>query len=537
MARAKADAGTGDASRTAGRATLYLARIRPMDRPDRVLDWMLVESGRIVDVGAGVPPPGADGRAEVVDLRPRTIVPVLHDCHVHFMQTGLMDLDVDLSVAERFDDVLSILSDAASSWSGILLRAHSFDPDLLPDGRYPTRLELDAVSTTVPMLVKRRDGHSGVVNTAAWDLIAVPGDLDGVERDESGGVAGTIRAEAYTFAVRKAESFLTREERVECFRRAAAMAAARGIGVVHALAGSRIPGDSDVEILLDVRDELPIDTVVYSQMEDVERVAGLGLRQIGGCLLLDGSFSSGTAALAEPYTDREGTGVLYYDDDHLTAFFRKAHEKGLQISVHALGERAIDQALRCYAAACGSEVGAARHRIEHCELPSAAHVEAIARMGVHPCVQPTFEYLWGGPGGMIEKRLGPERAARTNPHATMLAAGIPLAGGSDSYVTPMDSLLGIHSAVNRPNESERLPVFDAVALFTSGAARISFDESRRGTLTAGKEASFTVLEDDPFDVPADSIRDIGVAGLYVRGERRGGGSQARPQEVRGKKAE
>ena len=83
----------------------------------------------------------------------------------------------------------------------------------------------------------------------------------------------------------------------------------------------------------------------------------------------------------------------------------------------------------------------------------------------------------------------------------------------------MDSRLGIHSAVNRPNESERLSVFDAVGLFTSGAARLSFDEDKRGTLEVGKEASFTVLEDDPFTVSQDAIRDIGVSGLYLRGKR------------------
>ena len=490
-----------------------------MDRPGRVLGWMLVDAGRIAAAGSGEPPDDLPGSRSLLDLRPKTIIPVLHDCHVHFLQTGLMDLDVDLGSASRFDEMLSLLADAAPRHVGGILRAHSFDPDLMSDGRYPTVAELDAISSILPILVKRRDGHSGVVNSAAWEFLSLSEGASGVELDEAGLPTGTLRAEAYTFAIRKAEGLLTHDERVECFRRAAALAARRGIGVVHALAGSKEPSNTDVELLLEVRDELPIDTVVYSQMEDVERVAALGLPRIGGCLLLDGSFSSGTAALAEPYADREGTGVLYYEDQQLTAFFRRAHDRGLQLSVHALGERAIDQAIRCYREAAGSETREARHRIEHCELPSDAHIAAIAELGISPCVQPTFEFLWGGPGGMIEKRLGSARAARTNPHKTMLAAGIPLAGGSDSYVTPMDSLLGIHSAVNRPNESERVSVFDAVGFFTSAAARVSFDESRRGTLEVGKEASFTVLDDDPFDVPPETIRDIGVAALYVRGEK------------------
>ena len=490
-----------------------------MDHPGHVLDWMLIDSGRIAAVGSGEPPDDMPGSQATCDLRPSTIVPVLHDCHVHFLQTGLMDLDVDLGSSSRFDDMLSLLADAASRHDGSILRAHSFDPDLMSDGRYPTMAELDAISSTLPILVKRRDGHSGVVNSAAWGLLSLSEGAVGVGLDEAGLPTGTLRAQAYTVAIRRVESFLTRDERVECFRRAAALAVRRGIGVVHALAGSKEPSNTDVELLLEVQDELPIDTVVYSQREDVDRVAALGRPRIGGCLLLDGSFSSGTAALTAPYADREGNGILYYEDEHLTAFFRRAHERGMQLSVHALGERAIDQAIRCYRAAAGSETREARHRIEHCELPSDAHIAAIAESGISPCVQPTFELLWGGPGGMIEKRLGSARAARTNPHRTMLAAGIPLAGGSDSYVTPMDSLLGIHSAVNRPNESERISVFDAVGLFTSGAARVSFDESKRGTLEVGKEASFTVLGGDPFDVRPDTIKDLRVEALYIRGEK------------------
>jgi predicted amidohydrolase YtcJ len=138
-------------------------------------------------------------------------------------------------------------------------------------------------------------------------------------------------------------------------------------------------------------------------------------------------------------------------------------------------------------------------------------------VGISACVQPTFEHLWGGPGRMYERRLGAARMGRSNPFRTMLASGIRLAGGSDCYVTPLDSLLGIHAAVNRPNASERLPIFDAVTLFTSGAAWFSFDEHRRGTLEAGKEASFTVLADDPFEVDPGAIESIGVEGLYLRG--------------------
>lgn len=497
--------------------TLVTARLRPMDRPGSAADWMLVADGQIEAVGRGAPAETLAEGASVLDLRPRTVLPGLHDAHVHFLSTGLMETDVDLSSASRFDDVLALLESALRDFEGTILRAHSFDPDLLPDGRYPTAADLDALSSDVPIYVRRRDGHSSIVNSRAAELLALSADTPGVET-EGGRPTGILRGRAHGLASRRVDAFVSDGEKREAYRRAARRAAERGIAVVHALVGSRDPANRDVEILLDVEDELPVDVVVFAQTEDVDRVAALGLPRIGGCLLLDGSFSSGTAALAEPYADRPGCGNLYYTDDGLTGFFRRAHARGLQIAVHALGELAIAQAIRCLRGAAGDEVGGGRHRIEHCELPTADHLDDLARLGVLVSVQPTFELFWGGPGRMYEKRLGSARAARTNPFRTMLARGVKLAGGSDSYVTPMDSLLGIHAAVNRPNESERLDVFDAVSLFTSGASCFSFDEARRGTLEAGKEASFVVLDEDPFEVDPATIKDIGVFALYVRGE-------------------
>lgn len=492
-------------------------RIRTMARPDDRADWMAVAGGSISSLGPGEPPPELS-ELPVVDLRGRTVLPVFHDAHVHLLSTGLMEMTVDLGRARVMDEVLETIADAARTFEGAFLRAHSFDPDLLPDGRYPTAADLDAISTRIPIYVRRRDGHSSIGNSLALKLLEVPPGTPGIDR-VGGHATGVLRGEAHARAAARAGELLTDDERVEAYRAASRMAAARGVGVVHSLVGATDPGDRDhdIELLLEVSDELPIDVVVFPQTLDIDYVVSLGLPRIGGCILLDGSFSSGTAALDEPYADGDGRGNLYFSDDELTGFMRRAHDRGLQIAVHALGERAITQAVTCYAAACGTDARQARHRIEHCELPTTFHLAEMRRLGVSACVQPTFEHLWGGPGGMYERRLGRARAGRSNPFRTMLAAGIGLAGGSDSYVTPLDSLLGIHAAVNRPNVDERLAVFDAVSLFTSGAAWFSFDEHKRGTLEAGKEASFTVLAEDPFEVDRSRIKDIEVEGLYRRG--------------------
>jgi len=498
-----------------------------MDRPGRVCDWMLIEDGSIAAIGEGAPPdalgegaaPGApEEEPALLYLSPHTVLPALHDAHVHFLRTGLMDVDLDLGPASTYQDVLDLIADAAAAHEGGILRAHSFDPDLIAEGRYPTAIELDAISDEIAIFIKRRDGHSSSANTKALELLDLPEDARGIEIS-NGRPTGVLRGKAHSLAFRKVDDFLTDEERADCYRRAAARAVERGIGAVHALIGSAHPGNHDVEVLLEVAQDLPIDVVIYPQFRDVERVQRLGLPRIGGCILLDGSFSSGTAALSAGYADREGRGNLYFEDDDLTAFMASAHSRGLQIAVHAIGDRAIDQAVRCYAEAAGSECRERRHRIEHVELPEPSQLDAIAKLGIIVCVQPSFEHLWGGPGRMYEARLGVERAGRSNPFRSMLEAGIRLAGGSDSYVTPMDSLLGIHAAVNRPNPSEQLSVFDAVSLYTSGASWFSFDEASRGTLEVGKDASFVVLERDPFEVDPTTIKDIPVKGLYVRGER------------------
>jgi predicted amidohydrolase YtcJ len=445
------------------------------------------------------------------------VLPALVDAHVHFIGTGQMELDLDLGSAPSFADVMQAIADAARGFRGPILRAHSFDPDLIAGGRYPTRRELDAVSARLPIHVRRRDGHSSVVNSAAAALLGVAPGAPGVETDGSGAPSGLLRGRAHSAAAETANDLLTRDERIECCRSAAARAASRGIAVVHALVGREAPGSEDVEILLEAQRGLPIDVVVFAQTTDVDRVVALGLPRIGGCILVDGSFGSRTAALSAPYADGEGAGDLYRTDDELLGFMRSAHERGLQIAVHALGDRAIGQAIACYDAACGGDARGARHRIEHCELPSPAHIAAMSRLGLAASVQPAFEHYWGGPGGMYEARLGSRRAARTNPFRTMLASGVQLAGGSDSYVTPMDPLLGVHAAVNRPDAEERLTVHDALSMFTSRAAWLSFDEHRRGTLTPGKEASFAVLGADPFGVDAGAIKDIKVKALIVRG--------------------
>jgi predicted amidohydrolase YtcJ len=133
-------------------------------------------------------------------------------------------------------------------------------------------------------------------------------------------------------------------------------------------------------------------------------------------------------------------------------------------------------------------------------------------------MQPTFEYLWGGPEGMYASRLG-ERWRRTNRLRQILDAGLRVAGGSDANVTPPDPLLGLHAAVNHPNHAQRITREEALRMMTLDAAWAAFNEQRHGSLEAGKEASFVVLDEDPLSVPAERIKDIRVLETWSKGRR------------------
>jgi len=159
-----------------------------------------------------------------------------------------------------------------------------------------------------------------------------------------------------------------------------------------------------------------------------------------------------------------------------------------------------------------------RHRLEHAELVRPEDYQRVVDGGVYLSMQPTFEYLWGGPDGMYAKYLGPERRLRTNTFRTWWDMGAVIAGGSDADVSPLDSRLGIHSLVNNPNEEQRLTVREAIQVFTENGAKIGFEDTVKGWTVPGFQADLIMLEEDPFTA-SDRIKDIEVALTLHKGRK------------------
>ena len=478
--------------------TLFRARAVHTQSHPATGEWLLIDGRHVERVGSG-DPPAAD---RVVDLPGATIVPGFVDTHVHLTPTGIALANVEVERAGGADDLLEIARARAAAGEGPVWM-QGYDETRWNDPAVPRLEDLDAV-TSRPLAIWRADGHVCLANTAAIDRAGVA-DLAGIERDAAGRPTGLVRMEANDRVHRSFAQALPDREIQELQLRAAGVAASRGITSIHEMSMPAAHGLRDLEVFLAHRGRLPVDAVAIVATMDVPQVMDLRLVAIGGDLPVDGSIGVRTAALSSPYEDGSGDGTAYYEDPQLEGFFTSGNAAGLQVGVHAIGDRAIEQVLsaweRVYATLDSRgrrHFRARRHRIEHFEMATPSQVERAAMLGVAASIQPTFDALWGGRGGLYEQALGEARAAAMNPVRSMLDRGMEVGAGSDAPVTPLDSLRGIRALETHHDPAQRLARAEAIRISTIGGARLAHQEGKKGALAPGAHADFAAWDDDPF---------------------------------------
>ena len=506
-------------------SSLHDPRNRLGDALGRRLDLAVaVESGRITAVvpAAEAAALGAD---RVVDLGDATLMPGFVDAHVHLSATGLADHGADLRQARSVAELLDRVRAAAAGGEG-LLWGDGYDETRFDAPELPAPAELAEAAGGRPVYLSRVDGHQGL---ATLDVLGDSGALEatGCDRDPAGAPTGVTRGEANHLARRFALDTLPADRLLAAQDTALAQAARRGVACVHEMGGPDIAGRRDFELLLDRVEDLPIEVVGYWGDLDLDYATDRKLAQVGGDLFLDGSLGSHTAALSTPYDDRPGTcGVLYHDDAELTELYVRASQAGIQVGVHAIGDVAIGQALRCARRAMKAVGPTAfrgcRHRIEHVELLGADGADRMAELGLAASVQPAFDAAWGGPDGMYARRLGPRRAKSMNPFADLWRRGVPTGGSSDSHVTPLDPWHGVASAVHHHRPSQRLGLPVALEVFTFGGRVLARQERVSGTIEPGQRADLTafggdVLAADPADLEGGEAIFTMVAGRLAHG--------------------
>jgi predicted amidohydrolase YtcJ len=483
---------------------------------------LAIENGRIAQMGseAALRPLLQQGWPKD-DLGGRTVLPGFIDSHQHLMLTGSQETAVHLNNAEDIDTILGLLAErAGKTEKGDWINGSYLNEQELKEKAMPTRYDLDRAVPDHPVFIMHATCHMCALNTRAIEILKMPLDLDGLDL-EGGKPTGVIRDPGILTFVHPAMAGIVPEStKIGYLFTAANMALKKGITTVHALDGGDL-GPRDTPIIWHNRHRLPIHIVCYNQSMEIDEVRELGLPRVGGCICSDGAFEAHTAALFEPYADEpDNYGTLTYAQEEMDRFIMAAHCEGLQIAVHCESERSIEQVLWAMEKALKAVPREDhRHRIEHLELPTFNQIERMAKAGIMASMQPAFipAFIGQKDMAMYEALLGKSRLARVHPYRSILDAGIPISGGSDSPVTPYNPLAGIQAAVNHPNPSERVSVREALEMFTSTAAWSAFEEHQKGTLVPGKLADLVILEKDPFQVPADQIKDIDIHSVCVEG--------------------
>ncbi|MET8859861.1 MULTISPECIES: amidohydrolase [unclassified Streptomyces] len=453
---------------------------------------MVVERGQVAWVGSeGAADAFADGVDEVVDLEGALVTPAFTDAHVHTTATGLALTGLDLSDAPSLDAALALVRDfAAARPADRVLLGHGWDAARWPGGRPPARTELDAATGGRPLYLSRIDVHSAVATSALLDLVPGVTALAGYAPD------GPLTRDAHHAVRAAALGAIGEAQRTGAQRAALAHAASLGIGSVHECAGPEISSEDDFTGLLRLAAEEPGPRVVgYWADRDVEKARALGAVGAAGDLFVDGSLGSHTACLHEPYLDADHTGLVHLDADAVAAHVVACTEAGLQAGFHAIGDAAVASVVdgvRTAAEKVGlARVRAARHRVEHAEMLTPETVAGFAELGLTASVQPAFDALWGGEDGMYAQRLGADRARTLNPFAALLRAGVPLAFGSDSPVTPLDPWGTVRAAAFHRTPEHRVSVRAAFTAHTRGGWRaVGRDDA--GVLVPGAPADYAV---------------------------------------------
>jgi predicted amidohydrolase YtcJ len=458
---------------------------------------------------------------KVLDLGDKTILPGFMDSHAHPMGTGRNRLGVDLSPAKTVSEALEkIRQRAEKTPEGNLVFCPEYNRQHVAEKRYPTRKELDGVSTRHPIWIQHYDGHFSMVNSLALKMLGFTSGMEGVETDAGGELTGLLQDPASARPLSNGDNFASEAEGMEALKLVTREAASVGITTLFAKEGLE-----NAEFIMKNIDKIPvrIHPMVMpgfgsATLDDVVKSKYLG-DHICVCNLTDGSVDAHTAALYEPYTNDPATlGMLYHTGEDFYRFVEKAHRAGMQISIHAESDRSVDQVLWAYEKVLEKYPRQDhRHRIEHFELVTMKQIKRAVRSGVALAMQPAFLTVCEN---LEDYRVlfGEERIKRFHPYRSILDEGALVSGGSDSPVTRINPLEGIHACVNHAIKEQRIDVYEAIEMFTVNSAIIGFEEDLKGTIEPGKLADFVVLSDDPYRVLREEIRNIRVEMTIVGGK-------------------
>ncbi len=486
-----------------------------------------------------------DENETIIDLEGKTVIPGLNDSHMHLYGFGMGLQMANLmnikSVEEIITKVKIYIKDRKieeNTW----VRGRGWNQDyFIKEKRYPTKHDLDLISTIHPIILSRACGHMAVVNSKALEVCGIDDSTQPVDGGSFDINLGIFREKALGLITRNIP-----KPSVDDIKEALVL----GMEYANSKGLTSIQTDDlshagDYKQMLkayeELRDEGRLTCRIYEQSllnkEELQEFISLGYKtgvgdkyfKIGPLKILsDGSLGARTAALTKPYADDSATrGIMCYTQDELDDLIVTAHENNMQIAVHCIGDRAMYMVLNSYEKAIKKDVRIDhRHGIIHCQIMDETLLDIYKALNVCAYVQPIFLHY---DLHIVEDRVG-ERLAKTSyAFKSMINKGIHLSIGTDCPVEPLDTMPNIYCAVNRSdlngypqegwNPQEKMNVYEALYYYTQGSAYQSFEENIKGSITENKLADFVVLSDNPFTIDSYKIKDIQILMTYVGGKR------------------
>lgn len=462
---------------------------------------------------------------EVIDLEGRCVLPGFIDCHQHALEYAKTKAEVDLRDVSTKEELLQKLRERATETRpGAWIKGSGFDYEKFPDKAFPTAADLDTVSTVNPIVISRYCVHFHVANTLAMQLAGIT--------DKP---SGLLQESAVTPVMEQIPDLLpTAEDKENAMEKAIAEMNSYGITGIHVTEATISRVKEYLNVYQDLEAQGRLHARVYYCPDEFPKFGmktGFGNEKIRYGfykMFVDGSLGPRTAALTQEYSDMPGNyGVMTNTPQQVKEKMQKAYDMGLQIGIHAIGDKGIETAVEameaCYWSNPKKDV---RFRLIHgmCMRPDL--IERIKRLPVLIDIQPSFlsnnNIWWSG------DRLGPERVKYSYAWRTLIDNGIMLTGSSDTPVEHFSPLLGIYSVVCRQDRTgkpeggwrpqERVSVYEAICMYTKNAAYASYEEDIKGTIEAGKLADYVILEKDPFEAERLAIKDIKVLETCLSGE-------------------
>jgi len=506
------------------------------NKPDA--QTIAVDDGSIIFIGQTLP--SYITSDEVIDLDGQFAMAGFMDNHVHFMEGGAALASVELRDATSPELFKQRIVDYAKGLvAGRWVLNGNWDQTQW-GGELPHKNWIDSATANTPVYVIRLDGHMALANSVALRAAGITRDTPDpkggvIMRDEQGEPTGILKGSALNLLLSVIPA-PTDDELMEQFSMAQEHALSLGLTKVHAV--TAYPTETTMldifqmaqeQGLMKIRAQVstPIEAWEDMAAETAQGDRGDGLLTWGGVKgFIDGSLGARTAWMYEPYSDDpDSRGLPLNAPDELAAWMKAADRAGLELSIHALGDRGIDTVISEMKDLAGPAIQDKRYRIEHFQHPTDDAIQALSDTGIIASMQP---YHAIDDGRWAEDRIGAERLKTTYAFRSILNAGGILTFGSDWPVAPLSPVKGVYAAVTRRTldganpdgwiPEQKISVEEALRAYTSTNAYAFKEEANSGTLEVGKRADFVILSDDPRSVLQKDIASINVMRTVINGE-------------------